>query len=302
MPKDSSRTPDATALEWCDACECSVPADPRSMAEHFGSDAGHKRKERLLLMASYFARHGLDYFPAGTTYYCQICEMALPNNVDKLWYHLQKFATAHGPPKTRVQPIPFPGTGREVFVTKTVRLVDFATTNGALTAQMLRLRRVASPITLMEAGPSPSPIFDLRGGVFTPAELKVVTRVVSHLERHGRNVSRSESRGSTRLCMWGMRSKYGDTGWYVQDEDACYGLAEELAAYVCGILRRSYRTIFEHLDSIPTAEGFHGDAARVGGGPFTTFATSRDFNSRPHKDEDDYGYGFIFWLQEGMLE
>ena len=85
----------------------------------------------------------------------------------------------------------------------------------------------------------------------------------------------------------------------MQDDPRVYGLSEDFARFVCKILKREYATLFEHLESIPRVEGFDDEDARIGGGPFSSFSTARDFNCRPHKDEDDYDYGFIFWLQEG---
>ena len=248
-------------------------------------------------MGSYFSRQGLDYFPAGTTYYCQVCSMGIPNNVEDLQHHLQKYSSKHQV-AAPVQPIQFP-SGTEVFVRKTVKLVDFDTTNDALNEQLQRLHRVKAPISMVESGPAANQIFDLRGNVFTPQELEVVTRMASYLEKKGTNTKRPESKGSTRMCLYGMKSKYGDTGWYVHPRQECYNLSEDFARYVCGILKRSYGKLFQHLESIPTAEGFLADDARIGGGPFSSLCTSRDFNCRPHKDEDDYGYGFIFWLREG---
>jgi hypothetical protein len=33
-----------------------------------------------------------------------------------------------------------------------------------------------------------------------------------------------------------------------------------------------------------------------GGTPFTTMATSKDYNVNIHKDMDDYGWSFILWM------
>lgn len=68
-PKGSRRDPSKKCdreLEWCESCECGVPKDKASIDMHFSSDP-HKRKEALHTMASFFARHGLDYFPAGAS-------------------------------------------------------------------------------------------------------------------------------------------------------------------------------------------------------------------------------------------
>lgn len=113
------------------------------------------------------------------------------------------------------EPIPFPKTGKEVFIKKTMKLVDFASTNDELNVQLVLLQKIVSPMAVVESGPCSNQVFDLRGDVFAPAELEVVTRVASYLERHGRNVLRSEAKKSTWICLWGMRSAYGDTGWYV---------------------------------------------------------------------------------------
>ena len=234
----------------------------------------------------------------GTSYFCSVCCMDLPNSVEALQHHLQKYADKHAI-VVKVPPIAFPSTGEEVLVRKTVRLVDFATTNDALNEQLLKtLKRVESPMTMLESA-SRTQIFDLRCEVFNPTELEVMTKIVSHLERKGTHAIRSKARGSSRICMWGMRSAYGDTGWYVQDDPRVYGLSEDFARFVCKILKREYATLFEHLESIPRVEGFDDEDARIGGGPFSSFSTARDFNCRPHKDEDDYDYGFIFWLREG---
>nr|XP_024366530.1 uncharacterized protein LOC112277918 [Physcomitrium patens] len=102
--------------------------------------------------------------------------------------------------------------------------------------------------------------------------------------------------------MFGMRSAYGDTGWYIQNRPEYYHLSEELAKYTCHILRRSYESLFQHLDNIVIAEGFSNSGACIGNGPFTSFAITRDFNCRPHRDEDDYDFGFIIWLREDPSE
>jgi len=224
--------------------------------------------------------------------------MGVPNSVEALQHHLVKYADKHVVVVTK-PPIALPSTGEEVLVRKTLKLVDFASTNDALNEQLLKtLKRVESPITMLES-PSRSPIFDLRCDVCSPKELELMTRVVSHLERNGTNATRSEAKGSSRICMWGMRSAYGDTGWYVQDDPRLYGLSEDLASFVSSILKREYAAIFEHLESIPRVEGFREDDARIGDGPFSSFSTTRDFNCRPHKDEDDTDYGFILWFREG---
>ena len=51
-------------LEWCESCECGVPKDKTSLDVHFSSKS-HTWKEALHMLASFFPRHGLDYFPAG---------------------------------------------------------------------------------------------------------------------------------------------------------------------------------------------------------------------------------------------
>lgn len=88
---------------------------------------------------------------------------------------------------------------------------------------------------------------------------------------------------------------------YIQNRPEYYHLSEELAKYTCHILRRSYESLFQHLDNIVIAEGFSNSGACIGNGPFTSFAITRDFNCRPHRDEDDYDFGFIIWLREGNI-
>ena len=54
-------------LEWCESCECGMPKDKTSLDLHFSSKS-HKRKEMLLMLASFFARHSLHYFPVGVSH------------------------------------------------------------------------------------------------------------------------------------------------------------------------------------------------------------------------------------------
>jgi len=46
-------------------------------------------------------------------------------------------------------------------------------------------------------------------------------------------------------------------------------------------------------------EGFGAGGALIGKSPFTSFAIIRDYNCRPHLDQDDYDLGFILWLEQG---
>lgn len=142
-------------MEWCEACQCEISKNPKSLAKHYGSKLKHKRKQKLLLLSSFFSKHGLDYFEADKTYYCQICAMSLLNNVDDLQFHLEKYASKHQG-DVQVKPIAFPTTGKEIFVKKSMKLVDFTSTNDALNAQLMELEGVTSPITMIESGPSPT--------------------------------------------------------------------------------------------------------------------------------------------------
>ena len=55
----------------------------------------------------------------GTSYFCLVCCMNLPNSVEALQHHLEKYADKHAV-VVRVPPIAFPSTGEEVLVRKTV--------------------------------------------------------------------------------------------------------------------------------------------------------------------------------------
>jgi len=39
----------------------------------------------------------------------------------------------------------------------------------------------------------------------------------------------------------------------------------------------------------------------MGNSPFTSFGITRDYNVRLHVDKNDYDFGFILWLHEGMF-
>jgi len=62
-----------------------------------------------------------------------------------------------------------------------------------------------------------------------------------------------------------------------------------------------YPHVFEHLRKIVQAEGFTNNEATMGNSPLTSFAITHNYNVRPHVDQDDYDFGFILWLQEGMF-
>lgn len=83
---------------------------------------------------------------------------------------------------------------------------------------------------------------------------------------------------------------------YVQKKFKFCDLSEELTRYTCHILRKLYKSLFEHLDSIPIGEGFLWREVYISDNLFTTFVIRRDFNCKPHQDEDDYDFGFIIWL------
>nr|PNR27216.1 hypothetical protein PHYPA_030697 [Physcomitrium patens] len=295
-----------TSMVWCEFCECEVSNKKPCLDQHFQPGSKHERKEKLALFKSLFEKEGLDYFPGGTTYYCQKCKMQLPNVVGELLYHIKKFAYNHGDDK-KLKTIEFSLNEGEIFIQRSMRLVDFETTNKGLTEQLLRLPRssflnIESPTILTRSGFFKDKLIDLRNGIFTPKELRVITKIVSYLEKGGRNLCRSPAKESSSISMFGMRSAYGDTGWYIQNRPEYYHLSEELAKYTCHILRRSYESLFQHLDNIVIAEGFSNSGACIGNGPFTSFAITRDFNCRPHRDEDDYDFGFIIWLREDPSE
>lgn len=79
-----------------------------------------------------------------------------------------------------------------------------------------------------------------------------------------------------------------------------YKLALELSEFVFDKLQIHYPCVFQHLNKILNVEGFTNGEASLGRSPFTSFVVTRDYNVRPHVDQDDYDFGFIIWLQEGI--
>ena len=74
----------------------------------------------------------------------------------------------------------------------------------------------------------------------------------------------------------------------------------ELTNFVSACLEASYLGIFQHLQNVVQNEGFHNGEVVVERSPFTSFSITRDYNCRPHLDQDDYDLRFIIWLQEGI--
>lgn len=114
--------------------------------------------------------------------------MQLPNVAEELLYYLKKFAYNYKDDR-RVRPIEFPFTRDEIFVQRSLRLVDFETIDEALTEQLLQFLCVESPTTLIRSGPSKQKVFELKNNIFTSEELQVVIRAASYLENPGKNLS-----------------------------------------------------------------------------------------------------------------
>lgn len=64
-------------------------------------------------------------------------------------------------------------------------------------------------------------------------------------------------------------------------------------------LELCYPGVFKHLRNIVKTEGFQAGEASIGESPFTSFALTKDYNCRPHTDDDDYDLGFIIWCKRG---
>jgi hypothetical protein len=72
-----------------------------------------------------------------------------------------------------------------------------------------------------------------------------------------------------------------------------------LATFISLRLKGHFPLVFEQLQKVCDFEGFAKGEACIGNSPFTTFVVARDYNCRPHIDGDDYGLGFILWVEEG---
>lgn len=76
-------------------------------------------------------------------------------------------------------------------------------------------------------------------------------------------------------------------------------LALELTDFVSKRLQVIYPNVYKHLHNIVKLEGFQSGEPLFGSSPFTSFVVTRDYNCRPHLDQDDYDLGFIIWLLPG---
>lgn len=75
----------------------------------------------------------------------------------------------------------------------------------------------------------------------------------------------------------------------------------KLVEFVSNQLEVHYPCVFQDLRKILQIEGFTNSETCFRKTSFTTFAITRDYNYRPHLDQDDYDLEFILWLKEGMV-
>jgi hypothetical protein len=201
----------SSGLEYCTYCEVPVPIDMKSLSLHFNSKK-HKNREMLHNLLPLFATHGIMRLGGQKEFYCEE-HGPLQAKSSFLINHLKehpkviKAITEGGEDDFNDQVL-------KVFKHK-LWMVDLKSTNAGLNLQLLQYKKVHGPLTLRDDCPSNSFVANLKKGVFTKDELKVMTKVASYLEAKGDNVDRSGTIQASKMSAFGMRWGMGDTGWYV---------------------------------------------------------------------------------------
>jgi hypothetical protein len=72
--------------------------------------------------------------------------------------------------------------------------------------------------------------------------------------------------------------------------------SEELVFFISAILWEKFPEVMRYLKEMRRVEEIQSSFGSFGGTPFTTMATSKDYNVNIHKDMDDYGWSFILWM------
>lgn len=92
-------------------------------------------------------------------------------------------------------------------------MINFKNSDEGLTQQLLQLPCVESLIVLTCSGLSKDKIMELKNNIFTIEELKYITKITLYLKKHGRSTYQTTVKKNLSICMFELRSTYGDTRW-----------------------------------------------------------------------------------------
>ena len=110
-----------------------------------------------------------------------------------------------------------------------------------------------------------------------------------------KQTKRGKGKHGSKMVIYGMYENHL-SGWFVHKDGGLYALAEEFASEVCHYLKVSFMKAMIVLEKNLVNESLSDGEGRFTGIPFTMFSVTRDYFCTHHSDDNDYGYGFIFWL------
>jgi len=199
-------------LEHCVYCDEDIRKGVTSLKDHFGCSR-HVRNRSIHHLIPFLEGRGVYRIYGKKEFFCEECGIEIDCKEKSLRRHVEEHLQ-----ESRMLgeggEDDFRGSGEvHNLFKKKLWKVDMKSTSLGLNMQALAYRRLKSPFTLRDDSISNAVVGNVRSDVFSSGQLSMMTKAASYLERQGNAVEKDEANNRANMCVFGMRSTRGHTGW-----------------------------------------------------------------------------------------